>query len=114
MDASLIIMILGPLVSGFATYVFARRKNTADAETSELDNVNKVATIWRTLATDLEQRFSREIGELRKDNEQLKGQVEKMSDENVELRKKMKLLDAENKKLIEQLTIFNAANVTKL
>ena len=114
MDSNLIIMILGPLVSAFATYVFARRKNVADAETSELDNVNKVATIWRTLATDLELRFSREIGELRKDNEQLKSQVEKMSDENVELRKKMRLLDAENKKLIEQITIFNAANVTKL
>lgn len=114
MDANLIIMILGPIVSAFATYVFARRKNTADAETSELDNVNKVATIWRTLATDLEERFSREIGELRKDNEQLKGQVEKMSDENVDLRKKMKTLDAENKKLIEQLTIFNENNVAKL
>jgi len=114
MDTNLIIMILGPLISAVVTYLFARRKNTADAETSELDNVNKVATIWRTLATDLEERFTREIGELRKDNEQLKEQVEKMSGENVDLRRKMKLLDNENKKLIEQLTIFNENNVTKL
>ncbi len=110
MDLNLIFTVLAPFISAFAAYFFARRKNTADAQTSELDNVDKVATIWRTLATDLEARLTREIDSLRKDNGELKTLVNKLSDENEDLRTKMKTLDKENKKLIEQLKIFNQRN----
>lgn len=110
MNLELIVTLLMPVVSAYAAWVFARRKNSADAQASELDNVDKAATIWRNLSEQLESRLNLEIQSLRKDNSELKDLVNKLSGENEELEKKMKALASENKKLIEQLRIFNQRN----
>ena len=110
MSLELIITFLAPLISAYGTWLVARRRNTAEAQSSELDNVDKAATIWRKLAEDLECRLKAEIDSLRKDNHELKDLVNKLSSENEDLRKKMRTLESENKKLIEQLRIFNLRN----
>jgi predicted RNase H-like nuclease (RuvC/YqgF family) len=98
-----ILSLIGPIIG----YAFAKRKNTAEAQGSELDNVDKAVTIWRKLAEDLELKLKAEIDTLRKDNEKLSELVAKLSEENEELRGKMKILDRENQKLLKQLTILN-------
>ena len=72
--------------SGFATYVFARRKNNADAKKSELDNVEQAISIWKGIAADLEGRFmamqkqvndmQKEIMKLEIENEKYKSEIE--------------------------------------
>ena len=111
MDIQIILGILA-LAGTASGYLFGKRKNRADAQGSELDNVDKAVTIWRKLAEDLEKKMTSEIDSLRKENEELRGLVTKLSEENEELRVKMKTLDRENRKLLEQLTILNKSNAT--
>jgi peptidoglycan hydrolase CwlO-like protein len=59
-----------------------RRKNRAEAQHSELDNIDKAISIWRSLAQDLEKKIS----QLESEIEFLKdGQVKKC--ENCKYRK---------------------------
>lgn len=99
-----------PILTAIVAWFLARRKNSAEAQGTELDNIDKAATIWRNLSEQLESRLNCEIQSLRKDNGELKELVNKLSGENEELERKMKALASENKKLIEQLKIFNQRN----
>lgn len=103
-------MLLAPIVTASTAWFFARRKNNADAKTSELDNVEKAITIWRKLSEDMDLRFKAEIEDLRKENCNLQNQVAQVMKENESLKSQMKSLEAENRKLISQLKIFNKNN----
>ena len=103
--------LLTPIVTALAAWFFARRKNNADAKTSELDNVEKAIKIWRTLSQDMEFKFKADIDELRKENCDLVKRIEQVTKENESLKKQMKGLEIENKKLQEQLKIFNKKNL---
>jgi len=92
------------------TWLLARRKNNADAKTSELNNVDKAIKIWRDLTEGMEDRFKYQIDELRKENCDLQQQVTIVMKENNELKEQMNALEGENKKLISQLKIFNKNN----
>jgi len=92
------------------TWLLARRKNNADTKNSELDNVGKAITIWRELNEDMEERFNRQVEELRKENCNLQQRVTIVMKENEELKTQMNALEGENKKLISQLKIFNKNN----
>lgn len=98
------------LVPATITWLLARRKNNADAKSSELDNVEKAITVWRKLSEGMEKRFTHEIEELRKENSDLQQQVATVMKENFELKEQMNALEGENKKLISQLKIFNKNN----
>ncbi len=102
--------LLTPIVTALAAWFFARRKNNAEAKTSELDNVEKAIKIWRTLSQDMELKFKADIDELRKENCDLVKRIEQVTRENESLKKQMKGLELENKKLQEQLKIFNKNN----
>lgn len=63
-----IIPILAGLVSGFSGWLFARRKQAAEAAASELETIEKAVSIWREVAQDLKKELesqSREIAKLR-------------------------------------------------
>lgn len=62
-------ILTGGAAAGFAWF-FARKRNKAEAEAVELDNVEKAVAIWRTLATDLKA----EIATLKAEVEQLRQQ----------------------------------------
>ncbi len=97
-------------VPASVTWFLARRKNNADAKSSELDNVEKAIKVWRELSEGMERRFTHEIEELRKENCDLQQQVSLVMKENEELKLQMNGLESENKKLISQLKIFNKNN----
>lgn len=57
-DMLLVLIGLIPsILASSGVYIFMRRKNRADAQKSELDNVDKAVSIWRNLATDLEKKI---------------------------------------------------------
>lgn len=61
--------ILTAIISAFVAWFFARKKNEAEANSLELDNVDKAIAIWRKLAQDLEAKIAlltKKIEELEK------------------------------------------------
>ncbi len=105
-----IFLVLGPILAVTVTWVLKRRKTNAEAESLELDNVEKMARIWRNLSGEMEQRFSREIDSLKTENEALQNKINQVMQENRTLKKQMIGLERENKILLEQLKIFNKNN----
>lgn len=106
------------------TFILTRKKFkgqvkqvNAKAETNEIDNVAKVARIWRELSEDLKEKLSLEIDVLRKENSHMKNelnivqeQFSKVLSENETLRTQMTSLQKElkaSKSQIETLTSQN-------
>ena len=106
MNTEIVIAIIG-LLGTLSAYIFGVRKNKVDVETQQINNLAKMADIWKTMSEQLEASFSAQISKLRNENAELRSLVEKLSDENAELRKKMKCLDSENRKLLDELKRFN-------
>jgi DNA-directed RNA polymerase subunit M/transcription elongation factor TFIIS len=52
-----IISILPSLVSSLSVYFIMKRKRKADAQGTELDNVEKAVSIWRELSQGLEEKL---------------------------------------------------------
>lgn len=88
MDYSWLWATLASAGASFVTWVFTRRKQTAEAEGSELDNVEKAVAIWRQTAEDLHKEINelrqqitdlrRQIGELQSENDRLIREIEKI------------------------------------
>ena len=72
-SSEFIAILTGAISGGFA-YLFARRKNKAEAESNEIDNLSKAVTIWRELSENLEKKIDNLIAE----NKKLKGEVESL------------------------------------
>lgn len=87
-DYSWIWATLASAGASFVTWVFARRKQKAEAEGSELDNVEKAVAIWRQTAEDLH----KEINELRQQIADLKSQVNNLQTENYKLQREIEKL----------------------
>lgn len=111
MNTEIILGLFG-LFGTLSGYFFGIRRNKADAESVQIDNMAKITDAWKKLSEDLEKRLTAEINTLRTENMELKALVGKLSDENAELRKKMKSLDSENRKLLDELKRFNERNPT--
>ena len=105
-----VLLVIAPIVASAGTWFFTRRKMTADAKGSELDNSAKICEMWKNLSEGMEKRFKEEIDELRKLNCELESQVKAVVLENVTLKNRMHELEEENIKLIRQLKIFNTNN----
>lgn len=75
------------LVTAFVTWFFSRQKQRAETRASELENVEKAVSIWRSIAQDLEKKLddvssrcdalSKEIETLKIENKNLKNQLMK-------------------------------------
>jgi len=105
-----LLLFIAPVAASFATWFFARRKITAEAQGRELENSAKICEMWRNLSEGMEKRFKEEIDELRKLNCELESQVKAVVLENVTLKNRMHELEEENIKLIRQLKILNNNN----
>jgi peptidoglycan hydrolase CwlO-like protein len=87
MLSTIIALLSSSVITGLLTWMFTRRKVTAEAKGAELDNVEKAVAIWRELATDLNKKLetlsqkcdalTTEITQLRAENKSLKKQMEK-------------------------------------
>lgn len=100
------LFIAGPVVTGFVTWFYARRKMSAETTGEELNNSAKICEMWKNLSEGMEKRFKDEIDELRKQNCELENQVKAVVLENVLLKNRMRELEEENIKLIRQLKIL--------
>lgn len=60
---------LPPAISAAVAWIFARRKNNASANASELENVEKALVIYRGIITDLHNKIKElevKLGEMEK------------------------------------------------
>lgn len=131
----LLLVTLPAAITSVITYLLTRKKNLADVnkinaevEANEIDNVERVAKIWRQLSEDLKEKLSSEIEVLRTENTGMKTelltvqqQFTQVISENSELKMQMNSLEKElksskcqikqlsdqNKSLLTELTKFN-------
>lgn len=131
----LLLVTLPAAITSVITYLLTRKKNLADVnkinaevEANEIDNVERVAKIWRQLSEDLKEKLSSEIEVLRTENTSMKTelltvqqQFTQVISENSELKMQMnslekelksskcqiKLLTDQNKGLLIELKKFN-------
>lgn len=85
--------VIPPLAVAFTTWIFARRKNKAeadiveaDAKANELENVDAAITIWREIAQNLQV-------ELKNQQQSFDDKLDAISVQNKELLKKFTALE---------------------
>lgn len=100
-----ILSVLPEALTGFlsagVTWLFTRRKQSAEADGAELDNIEQAAGIWRNLAETLkadikilkenQERIINENLELKTEVLKLEVKVENLTEENQKLRQKIGL-----------------------
>jgi len=59
-------------LSTLVGWLFGRRKQQAETQTSELDNVDKAVKIYREMIEDLGTKYANAIDELKKANQRIK------------------------------------------
>lgn len=87
-DTSWIGTTISTAAGAFFGWLFGRRKQTAEAQGSELENIEKAVAIWRQIASDLEGKFTAlqtEVNQLRKEVFKLEFENERLSASNKEL-----------------------------
>jgi len=99
----LLLITIPAAVTSIITYVLTRKSNiaevdkiNAEVQTTEIDQVEKVARIWRDLSEDLRKRFMAEIEDLRSINQTMKEKLNKVQEENVQMRKDFEVVQKEN------------------
>ncbi|HMA78375.1 MAG TPA: hypothetical protein VKP88_04570 [Candidatus Paceibacterota bacterium] len=77
-------LIAGP-IAGIAGWWAARRKNKAEVSRSEIENIEKVATLWRETA----ERLDKQVEELRLEVQTLRKEVDLLHKENMDLKREL-------------------------
>lgn len=116
MNEVLLTAIVGVLTS-LGTWFAARRKNLADTQTSELDNVEKAVKFYREQFEDIATKLQNQVAETDKVIQLHKEQAEetrKLNVQNKILIEENKALIEENKALIEELKKYKQLNGKKV
>lgn len=88
------------LLSSIGTWLFARRKNKADAKISELKSVEMAIAIWREAAVKL----TEEVTKLREENKTLYAEINKLKSINNRILSALKNITPDNaKEVVEKL-----------
>lgn len=90
--------LLGGLTS-FISWIAARRKNLAEVQANELNNVNKAVGYYREMLDDMAVRYKSAIEEL----QDVKEHISKLEE-------RIKKLADENRALIEELKKYKQLN----
>jgi regulator of replication initiation timing len=81
--------VIVPALTGFfgalVTWLFGRKKEKIEVESSEITNVQEAIKIWREMATDLKA----EVADLKDKVETLTTEIHNLRSENIELRAKL-------------------------
>lgn len=93
-----VITALVGIITTLGGWFAARRKNLADVQTSELDNVEKAVKFYREQLEDIAQRWKEATEEAKKQNELYKKAISDLA----ELEMRFKKLADENRDLVEQ------------
>lgn len=108
MSEVLITALVGILTS-VGTWFAARRKNLADVQTSELDNVEKAVKFYREQLEDIAVRWKAATDEANKMNELYKKAISDLNSLEI----KFNQLADENRALIEELKKYKQLNGKK-
>ncbi|MCT4181641.1 hypothetical protein HZP54_16980 [Elizabethkingia anophelis] len=108
MNEVVITAVVG-IVTSVGTWFAARRKNLADVQTSELDNVEKAVKIYREQLEDIGTRWKEATEETRNMNELYKQALKDLA----ELEKRFNTLADENRALIDELKKYKQLNGKK-
>lgn len=73
------------LFGSLVTWLFGRKKEKIEVQSSEITNVQEAIKIWREMATDLKA----EVADLKDKVESLTTEIHNLRSENVELRAKL-------------------------
>ena len=73
------------LFGSLITWLFGRKKEKIEVESSEITNVQEAIKIWREMATDLKS----EVAELKIKVDSLTTEIHNLRSENIELRAKL-------------------------
>jgi septal ring factor EnvC (AmiA/AmiB activator) len=132
MDINTILAVLGSgFVMSIMTYLFTRKKTTAESVILNLDAFSKTLEIWQNAAYDVKKELEltrtenahlmaqlaentyrmvsleREIDALKAVNATLMNKMMQLNDTNQELRRGMDMLRGENEKLRKQIACLN-------
>ena len=81
--------VILPAITGFfgalVTWLFGRKKEGVEVQSTEITNVQEAIKIWREMATDLKA----EVADLKEKVESLTNEIHSLRAENVELRTKL-------------------------
>lgn len=108
MSEVLITALVGILTS-VGTWFAARRKNLADVQTSELDNVEKAVKFYREQLEDIAARWKAATDEANKMNELYKKAISDLNSLEI----KFNQLAEENRALLEELKKYKQLNGKK-
>ena len=74
-------------LSTLVGWLFGRRKQQAETQTTELDNVDKAVKIYREMIEDLGTKYANAIDELKKANQRIKDLEASVEELRTELKK---------------------------
>ncbi|ROH98405.1 hypothetical protein EGI16_21460 [Chryseobacterium sp. G0240] len=94
------------IITSLGTWFAARRKNLADVQTSELDNVDKAVKIYREQLEDIGKRWQAATDEANKMNELYRQALSDLNSLEVRFNK----LADENRALLEELKKYKQLN----
>ena len=81
--------VIVPALTGFfgalVTWLFGRKKEGVEVQSTEITNVQEAIKIWREMATDLKA----EVADLKDKVETLTTEIHNLRSENIELRAKL-------------------------
>lgn len=97
------------LLTSVGTWFAARRKNLADVQTSELDNVEKAVKFYREQLEDIANRWKAATDEATRMNELYKKAISDLNSLEI----KFKQLAEENRALLEELKKYKQLNGKK-
>ncbi|MDY0102822.1 MAG: hypothetical protein RBS07_07760 [Lentimicrobium sp.] len=100
----LILILVPSIASSFITWLFSRRKYRAESQANEIENVNKVLTIYRESITD----FKQQIDELRKRVDLVVAENEALGKQMDALTRELTISRNDNKRLMTELKKYNA------
>lgn len=122
------------IITGVGTWYAARRKNTAETQANELDNVEKAVRYYREMVEDLGSRLKNatnellkttqlhreaidELAEARRQLHEANNQLNQSNEQLMQVKKEMKALEErfnslakENRALIDELKKYKQLN----
>ena len=110
MDIEVVITALVGVFTSLGTWFAARRKNLADVQTSELENVEKAVKFYREMIEDMAARLQKAAEETERMNGLYKQAITDLN--SLEIR--FNNLADENRALIEELKKYKQLNGKKI
>jgi len=84
-------------------YIAETKKARADSDSSEIDNADKMAKMWREFSEEFKVRLEKDIQELREKNVSMRTQLNEIVTENTAINQRFTLILNENQDLKSQM-----------